>query len=359
MRENISIALAISWFLAGFTLGTNTPLLNPVPNQVARLVVDPEGSQFGQLIEGAATDSWGNFYTANYGDDQTTNTLAMVTPNGTAHLIYRDSNSNTWLNSVRSIRPPPGHKRDHLRLLTGDVKGHRVLQLDYATRTTENLVPRSPVVSVRCADPGMLQPNDLAVTSDDHVYLSGMNYTQDSILGDGDLWWCNPQGEARRLDIMYRTNGIEVSPGNRYLYLSEAINRNGSVVANRIWRYHIDPSTGVKLRNQRPIRSLFVDFEKLDQTQAADVDGMRCDSQGNLFVTRNSLGQVVVFNPKGVLKFRIHVPTIQGVTNLEFSGPDGRVLHIVGSCRDKMNTTKGCIARWTHDTTGLEWELLH
>ncbi|KAJ1966768.1 hypothetical protein IWQ62_002265 [Dispira parvispora] len=359
MRDNTTILLVVSWALTGFALGANAALVHPAPNEVARMVVGPEGSPFGRFIEGAATDISGNFYTANYGGDQSKNSLAMVTPNGTAHLIYRDRDPNTWLNSVRSIRPPPGYKPHHLRLLTGDVKGHRVLQLDYTTRTADNLVPHSPVVSVRCADPGMLQPNDIAVTSDGHVYLSGMNYTQDSTLGDGDLWWCSPEGKARRLDVMYRTNGIEVSPENRYLYLSEANNRNGSVVTNRIWRYHIDSFTGVKLRNQRPIRSLFVDFEKLDQTQAYDVDGIRCDSQGNLFVTRNGLGQVAVFDLKGVLKFRIHLPAIQGVTNLEFSGRDGRVLHIVGSCQDKANATKGCIARWTHDSTGLEWELLH
>ncbi|KAJ1958964.1 hypothetical protein IWQ62_004803 [Dispira parvispora] len=320
----------------------------------AKFVIDAAKSQLGSSIEGAATDKTGNFYTANFGNDTDKNTIAMLNVDGTLSLAYKDNNNETWFNSIRTMKS--GTADGDFVMFAGDVTGHRVVKI-------EGLASGNPTASDFCKDSKMLQPNDMALSSDGNLYLSGMNYTETSEVGNGDLWWCKADGKAAPLDKLHRANGIEVSSDNKYLYLSEAVNVGGAVTENRIMRYEIDAETGVKLENKAAKKTVFVDFKKLDQTEATDIDGMRCDKDGNLFVTRNGLGAITVFSPDGSLKSNITVPGMKSVKNLEFSGADGKVLHIVGNCdkaegEDEATPAKGCIATWTHEAEGLEWSQL-
>ncbi|KAJ1979697.1 hypothetical protein H4R33_005652 [Dimargaris cristalligena] len=306
-------------------------------------------SKFGSQIEGAATDAQGNLYAVNFGTEADKDTLGIAAGTGAQSLFYKDADATTWFNSMRFVKTSSG-----IVTYAGDVVGHRVLKLTGAAGSLTS--------SVFCQDPTMLQPNDMAAASTGDLFLSGMNYTATTTKGNGDLWWCNAQGQAKRLDTLERTNGIEVSPNNQYLYLSEAQNKDGAVIGNRIWRYEVDPSTGVKMgADGTPTKSLFVDFATLDQTQATDIDGMRCDTQGNLFVTRNGLGQVVVFSPERKELSRITAP-FKSVKNLEFGGSDGKTLYIVGTCDAVEGTTdaqKGCVsAHPGQQNPGLSWSLL-
>ncbi|KAJ1968977.1 hypothetical protein IWQ62_000916 [Dispira parvispora] len=309
-------------------------------------------SQLGTNIEGAATDKAGNFYTANFGND--TNAIAKLNSNGTLSLAYHDKNGNTWFNSIRTIKSETANSS--FVMFAGDIAGHRVVKI-------EGLADNKPKATDFCKDSKMLQPNDMALTSDGNLYLSGMNYTATSTVGSGDLWWCKADGKAALLDKLHRTNGIEVSPNNIYLYLSESVNVDGAVTENRIMRYEIDAETGVKYENKVPKKTVFVDFKQLDGTQATDIDGMRCDEKGRLFVTRNGLGEIAVFSRDGCLLARIEVPGMKSVKNLEFSGAKGNILHIVGVCdkgKGARNDTAGmgCIATWNRASVGLEWSQL-
>jgi len=197
----------------------------------------------------------------------------------------------------------------------------------------------------------MVQPNDLAITSDGRLYLSGQNFTNDNKVGDGDLWLCSPDGKATRLGVFGRTNGVEVSPDEKTLYLSEAFNKGGKVVSNVVWQFDLDANTG-EIANKR----LFVDFAKLDGTQAIDVDGMRTDNSGNLFVARNGAGKIAKFSPKGILLANIAL-SFKGVTNLEFGGPDGKTMFAVGACAD--NAKKGCVDSFVNDVAGRAFTMLN
>merc|ERR1712084_192025 len=64
---------------------------------------------------------------------------------------------------------------------------------------------------------------------------------------------------------------------------------------------------------------------------STDSDGMRTDSAGNLYVTRNGLGKVAVITPQGVLDREIQLTKTTYPTNLDF-GINGDLLYVVGRC---------------------------
>jgi gluconolactonase len=200
----------------------------------------------------------------------------------------------------------------------------------------------------------MLQPNDLALSTlrDTLIYLSG----QDFAASTGDLWTCDgglaiqfPPSILLAAGIG-RTNGIETSPCGSYLYVSSAVNAaDGTVLQNKIFKFALNPDTGAIIE-QAP--ELFFDFA-VDGTQATDVDGMRTDVDGNLFVTRNGKGQVVELSPEGKEVRVIVFPGLgvgAGPANLEFGGDEGKTLTVIGKCL--VDATKGCAATFESDVVG-------
>jgi hypothetical protein len=208
-----------------------------------------------------------------------------------------------------------------------------------------------------CSDPRMVGPNDLAVSpKTGYVYVSGQAWTGDTQPGDGDVWLCRRAGEApvrcgggaggaaaaagvggslqplrlplaartwtrscaadrqqhhlcpslplwsdprpnQRLAQLGRTNGIEVTSDGGSLLVSEAFNKGGTPVRNLIWRYPIASDGTIKASD----RALVIDFAS-DGTGHVDVDGMRLDAGGRLFVARNGGGEVVVVDPMATNK---------------------------------------------------------
>jgi len=210
-----------------------------------------------------------------------------------------------------------------------------------------------------CADPRMLQPNDLALSTmrDTLIFLSGQNFTADTTAGvSGDLWTCDgglatqfPPSILAAAGI-HRTNGIETSPDGKFLYLSSAKNVGDVVVQNVLFRFALDPNTG-SLLEQAP--TLFFDFT---DSEATDIDGMRTDTDGNLFVTRNGDGKVVKLSPDGKLQLAIVLPNMGGPSNLEFGGPKGSTLFAIGKCAS--NATIGCAASFETDSVGKAFSTL-
>ncbi|CAG8644129.1 14079_t:CDS:2, partial [Ambispora leptoticha] len=278
-------------------------------------------SQFGPLIEGAAVNEKGELYAVDF--QYEVFQLGKAYP--TQELFFRGENMS-WFNSIRFL---PSKNKNEQIALTGDVQQHRVLKLVKSGKRIRQ--------SVFCEDKRMVQPNDLAVTTSGRVYLSGQRFTNDTKIGDGDLWLCDGKStKAIRLGVFGRTNGIEVSPDEKYLYLSEAFNKNGIVISNKILRFKLDQETGMTIGKP----DIFVDFAKLDQTQNIDIDGMRTDIRGNLYVTRNGGGEVKQFSPTGKLLATIKT-SMRYVTNLEFGGQNGTDLYIVGKC--ECENPAGCV----------------
>ena len=145
-------------------------------------------------------------------------------------------------------------------MFIADYTNHNVLKVDMETRH----------ISVHAHEPRMNQPNDLAIGANDIIYASDPNWSEST----GQLWRVGADGEVTLLEAgMGTTNGIEVSPDERTLYVNESAQLN-------VWAY--DLSSEGEISNKR----LLIEFPDFN------MDGMRCDVAGNLYVTRHGKGTV-------------------------------------------------------------------
>ena len=152
---------------------------------------------------------------------------------------------------------------------------------DYTAHNILRKRKNSDTVEVYAHNDAMCQPNDIAINpKNDVIYASDPCWKE----GTGRLWIVR-DGEIKLLeDAMGTTNGIEVSPSGNKLYVNESLQR-------RIWVYNIKKDGS--LANKRMLIA-FPDF---------GMDGMRCDGQGRLWVTRHAKGSIVILSPSGkVLK---------------------------------------------------------
>jgi len=227
-------------------------------------------------------DKAGNLYVVNYQKD---GTVGVVRPGGKAE-IFVELPAGSTANSIQF--------NSKGELLLADFTGHNVLKID----------PLTKKVSVFCHDDRFNQPNDLCISRADVLYASDPNWAK----GTGQLWKITPDAKAVLLDgAMGTSNGIELSPDERTLYVNESVQRN-------IWAYDV---TVEGVANKR----LFASFGD------GGLDGMKCDRKGNLYVTRWGNGRVAVFSPQGKLIREIATKG-KKTSNLTFGGKDGKTVFV-------------------------------
>jgi sugar lactone lactonase YvrE len=169
--------------------------------------------------------------------------------------------------------------------------------------TAEGVINKK--IQVLAHEKEMNQPNDLAFHPAGFIYASDPDWKK-SI---GQLWLIRSDGTTFCLEInMGTTNGIEVSPNGKYLYVNESVQR-------KIWRYNLDKQGFVS--NKR----LFYQFDDFG------LDGMRCDIKGNLYVTRHGKGTVVCLNQKGKWVTEIQLKGTKP-SNITFGGKDGKTAYV-------------------------------
>ncbi len=169
-------------------------------------------------------------------------------------------------------------------------------------------------------------PNDIAIAADDAVYVTDNDFG----LRDGGK---NPDKQLQNgiyrikdgttslvlsgTDLGGIPNGIALSPGGKWMYLSTA-NRT-------VRRYAVNPDGTL---------GAFTPF-----TDGVGIgDGMKTDAAGNLYSTGGAgPGVVRITSPAGNLLGTINLPIYGGepkrqicATNEAFGGPDGRTLFIAG-----------------------------
>lgn len=240
----------------------------------------PEGS-FPQGMEGPAVDRLGNLYAVNY---QKKGTIGKVSFAGKVSLFVTLPEGSTG-NGIRFDRKG--------NMFVADYTAHNILKINRKTKEIE----------VFAHEPAMNQPNDLTISrKTDIIYASDPNWKDST----GNLWMIKPDGKVVNLERnIGTTNGIEVSPNGKYLYVNESIQR-------KIWRYDIAKDGSISNK------TLFYSFEDFG------MDGMRCDSYGNLFVTRHSKGTVVKLSPKGKL-VKEYILKGKLATNLTFSQDESMI----------------------------------
>ena len=240
-------------------------------------------NSFTAGIEGPACDRAGNIFAVNFAQQQT---IGRTTPAGQSEVFVTLPNDSVG-NGIRFDRAG--------RMYVADYVGHNVLRIDPGTRAVE----------VLAHEPKMNQPNDLAIAPNGTLYASDPNWGAKT----GQLWRIDPDGTTTRLATdMGTTNGVEVSPDGKRLYVNESVQRN-------VWVFDIQPDGGVA--NKRLLRQ-FPDH---------GFDGMRCDADGNLYITRYGKGTVAVLSPEGEVLREINVLGARA-SNLCFGGPDGRTVYV-------------------------------
>jgi sugar lactone lactonase YvrE len=264
-----------------------------------------EPGGFTSGIEGPACDAKGNLYAVNYARQHT---IGKVTPEGKCSVFVELPNGSIG-NGIRFNRA--GY------MLIADYTNHNILKVDMKTRE----------ISVYAHEPTMNQPNDIAIGANDIVYASDPNWAKST----GQIWRIDTNGAITLLEPnMGTTNGIEVSPDEKTLYVNETVQRN-------IWAY--DLSEKGEISNKRLLIQ-FPDF---------GMDGMRCDVAGNIYVTRHGKGTVAKVSPQGKVLLEVQL-TGKLCTNIAFGGSDGRTCYVTVA-------DKGNIECFRTDLPGRSWQL--
>ena len=260
---------------------------------------------FTSGIEGPACDAAGNLYAVNY---ERQHTIGKVTPDGTASVF---------------VELPTGSIGNGIRfnsegfMFIADYTNHNVLKVDMDTRN----------ITVHAHEATMNQPNDIAIGANDILYASDPNWGAST----GQIWRVDTDGEVTLLEAdMGTTNGIEVSPDERVLYVNESAQRN-------IWAYDLSPEG--EIRNKRLLIQ-FPDF---------GMDGMRCDIEGNLYVTRHGKGTVAKLSPAGEVLLEVQL-TGRLCSNIAFGGPDGCTCYVTMADRGNVEVFRA-------DLPGRSWQL--
>ncbi len=260
---------------------------------------------FTSGIEGPACDANGNLYAVNFARQHT---IGKVTPDGTASVF---------------VELPTGSIGNGIRfdskgfMFIADYTNHNVLKVDMATRE----------ISVHAHETTMNQPNDLAIGANDIIYASDPNWAAST----GQIWRVDTDGTVTLLEPdMGTTNGIEVSPDEKVLYVNESVQRN-------IWAYDLSPEGEI---NNKRLLIQFPDF---------NMDGMRCDIEGNLYVTRHGKGTVAKLSPAGEVLLEV---TLTGklCSNIAFGGPDGCTCYVTMADRGNVEVFRA-------DLPGRSWQL--
>jgi gluconolactonase len=255
-------------------------------------------------IEGPAVDAQGNVYAVNFQKQQT---IGRVTPDGQAEIYIKLPGKSTG-NGIRFDRNGFMYIADYVE--------HNVLRVD----------PKTRAISVFAHNPDMNQPNDLAITADGTLYASDPNWKD----GTGQVWRIDTNGTTSRVAAdMGTTNGIDVSPDGKTLYVNESVQRN-------VWAFTINDDGTLS------------DKRLLKQFPDHGFDGMRCDVDGNLYITRYGKGTVVKLSPKGEILREIDVLGARP-SNICFGGPDGRTAYVT-----EVEHTR--IVQFRVDRPGLEWQ---
>ena len=282
-------------------LFTGTVLISYAQELFVSTELTPSKS-FTSGAEGPAVGRTGIVYAVNYAKQ---GTIGQITGDGKSSL-FLELPSGSIGNGIRFDSKG--------NMLIADYTKHNILKVNMLTKA----------VSVFAHNPKLSQPNDIAIDTKDRLFASDPNWKENT----GRIWRIDTDGKFTLLDSMGTTNGIEVSPDNKYLYVNESVQR-------KVWKYDLNEKG--EISNKRLIHE-FPDF---------GMDGMRCDVDGNLYITRHGKGTVAKLSPSG--KLIREISTIGKLpSNIAFGGNDGRTAYITLQDRGNMESFRV-------DQPGREW----
>lgn len=252
---------------------------------------------FGEGIEGPATGPGGVLYAVAFGRDGTIGQVVPAADGRGAATLFVELPAGSTGNGIRF--------GDDGAMYVADYSGHNVLRIDPATKA----------VAVFAHLPAAHQPNDIARAPDGTLYASDPDWKT----GQGQLWRIGRDGRVDRLETaMGTTNGIEVSPDGKRLYVNESVQR-------KVWAYDIGADGSIAGKR------LLLEFPD------HGLDGMRSDADGNLYIARYGAGVVAVVSPQGQVLREVRLKG-QKPTNVAFGGADGRDVYVTLQDRGAIET---------------------
>jgi len=273
-------------FFCVLTLGQSPVQGDPPASSAEKLFVASPLTREGEFtpgIEGPQCDRQGNIYAVNFARQQT---IGKVSPEGKGEIFLTLPGQSTGNGIVFDGQG---------RMYIADYVGHNILRVDLASKQIEVFAHQAE----------MNQPNDLAIAPNGTLYASDPAWDK----GTGQVWMISKEGKVSKVaSDMGTSNGIEVSPDGKTLYVNESVQRN-------VWKFEIQEDG--TLQNKKLLKQ-FPDH---------GFDGMRCDGDGNLYITRYGKGTVAVVSPQGEILHEVNVLGKQP-SNLCFGGPDGRTVYV-------------------------------
>jgi len=231
---------------------------------------------FTHGIEGPTVDSKGNLYAVNFAEE---GSIGIVDKHGNPSFFTKLPNGSIG-NGIRF--------NNNDDMFIADYTNHAILIIKNGTTKA----------IIYAQDSTMSQPNDLAISSNGTLYASDPNWENET----GNIWMIS-HGECILLEEnMGTTNGIEVGPNSKKLYVNESVQR-------KIWVYDIQADGNIKNKK------LFASFNDFG------LDGMRCDNKGNLYVCRYDKGTVIILSPQGETIKEVQLKG-KKPSNITFGGVD-------------------------------------
>jgi len=263
-------------------------------------------SGFTSGVEGPAVAADGSIYAVNFARQ---GTIGQVDPHSGDAVVFVQLPDSSIGNGIRFTSQGD--------MLIADYTQHNILRVDM----------KSKAITAWAHEPRMNQPNDIAISDNDIVFASDPNWKEST----GQLWRIDQQGTVTLLEAdMGTTNGIEVSPDNKTLYVNESVQR-------KVWAYDLNADGDISNKRE------FISFEDFG------LDGMRCDEKGNLYITRHGKGTVVVVSPQGTI-LKEYLTQGKKPTNIAFGGEDGKTCYITMADLGNLETFR-------NDVAGRSWKL--
>lgn len=246
-------------------------------------------SEYTFGIEGPAADLDGNLFVVNFGKP---GTIGRLPAGGAASEAFKVLPEGSVGNAIRFDR--------NGTMFIADYKKHNIFAISKGA--TEP--------SVWFHSDEMNQPNDITIARDGTIYASDPNWKG----REGHIWRIakaadgTVQGQIMSAPrAMGTTNGIDLSPDGKTLYVGESSN-------GQVWSYAI---RGNDLTDAKLVKAF----------QPDTIDGLRTDVAGRLYVARILKGTIALMKPNGAVEREI-VLKGKEPTNLAFGGSDGKTVFV-------------------------------
>jgi signal peptidase len=246
-------------------------------------------NEYTSGIEGPAVDKAGVLYVVNF---KAKGTIGQLKPGKSKSTLFATLPAGSIGNGIRFDRQD--------RMYITDFKRHNILVI----------LPGQTEAHVYFHSSEFHQPNDLAIASDGTLFASDPSFVQKT----GRIWRIARGADGKVAGKIFAndrdmgvTNGLDLSPDEKLLYVSESNSRE-------VWSYAID---GDRLTMPHLIK-------RFDE---GELDGLRVDVDGRIFVTRPGQGKVSVLTPDGEVVREI-VLAGKTPTNLTFGGSDARTVFV-------------------------------